>query len=110
MSKATNRSSTNNTRTLGSNIPYRLTKNRALLATLLNHIKATTRDSNPLLKNLTPYKKILLKYIERTSNKSRVRFPYPRTTKSPRFDSNNTTTFLKNFDSLLREYKLDAKD
>ncbi|KAM0691542.1 hypothetical protein Q7P36_007741 [Cladosporium allicinum] len=46
---------------------------------------------------------MLINHIEKTSDKSRPRFPRLGTTDNPRFDSKNATAFLKNFESLIKD-------
>jgi hypothetical protein len=51
-----------------------------------------------------------MNHIEKTSNKSQPRFPRLGTTDNPRFDGKNATAFLKNFESLIKEYEPEASD
>ena len=53
---------------------------------------------------------MLINYIEKTSDKSRPRFPRLGTTDNPRFDGKNATAFLKNFESLIKEYEPKASN
>ena len=53
---------------------------------------------------------MLINHIERTSNKSQPRFPCLGTTNNPRFDSKNAIAFLKNSESLIKEYEPKASN
>jgi hypothetical protein len=116
ISEATNNSS-NNMETPGSGIPYGWAENGALLAALLDHLRSTSNQPQPFPKQgapvasvPTPHEKMLMNHIEKTSDKSRPRFPRPGTTDNPRFDGKNATAFLKNFESLIKEYEPEASD